>query len=185
MKQYIVFDMDGVLFDSEQLISRCWKEMGAKMGLPHIYETFLDCVGTTQKNTQAVFQRTYPGVSYDEFQKGCRAGFFGHVDAHGMPLKSGARALLHHLREANWGIGLASSTRRVLVQSQLEGVGLWHYFDQVVTGDQLERRQRGRWRTPTTAFAPPPPLGCVPSWCPTCCPPLRRCASSATSSSPT
>ena len=112
MKQYIVFDMDGVLFDSEQLISRCWKEMGAKMGLPHIYETFLDCVGTTQKNTQAVFQRTYPGVSYDQFQKGCRAGFFGHVDAHGMPLKSGARALLHHLREANWGIGLASSTRR-------------------------------------------------------------------------
>lgn len=139
MKQYIVFDMDGVLFDSEQLISRCWKEMGAKMGLPHIYETFLDCVGTTQKNTQAVFQRTYPGVSYDQFQKGCRAGFFGHVDAHGMPLKSGARVLLHHLREANWGIGLASSTRRVLVQSQLEGVGLWHYFDQVVTGDQLER----------------------------------------------
>ena len=139
MKQYIVFDMDGVLFDSEQLISRCWKEVGAKMGLPHIYETFLDCVGTTQKNTQAVFQRTYPGVSYDQFQKGCRAGFFGHVDAHGMPLKSGARALLHHLRDANWGIGLASSTRRVLVQSQLEGVGLWHYFDQVVTGDQLER----------------------------------------------
>lgn len=33
MKQYIVFDMDGVLFDSEQLISRCWKEVGAKMGL--------------------------------------------------------------------------------------------------------------------------------------------------------
>ena len=102
MKQYIVFDMDGVLFDSEQLISRCWKEVGAKMGLPHIYETFLDCVGTTQKNTQAVFQRTYPGVSYDQFQKGCRAGFFGHVDAHGMPLKPGARELLHHLREANW-----------------------------------------------------------------------------------
>ena len=139
MKQYIVFDMDGVLFDSEQLISRCWKEVGAKMGLPHIYETFLDCVGTTQKNTQAVFQRTYPGVSYDQFQEGCRAGFFGHVEAHGMPLKPGARALLHHLRQEDWGIGLASSTRRVLVQSQLESVDLWRYFDQVVTGDQLER----------------------------------------------
>ena len=139
MKQYIVFDMDGILFDSEQLISRCWKEVGAKMGLPHIYETFLDCVGTTQVNTQQVFERAYPGVSYDQFQEGCRAGFFGHVEAHGMPLKSGARALLHHLRQENWGIGLASSTRRVLVQSQWESVDLWHYFDQVVTGDQLER----------------------------------------------
>ena len=139
MKQYIVFDMDGVLFDSEQLISRCWKEVGAKMGLPHIYETFLDCVGTTQKNTQQVFERAYPGVSYDQFQEGCRAGFFGHVEAHGMPLKPGARELLHHLRQEDWGIGLASSTRRVLVQSQLESVDLWRYFDQVVTGDQLER----------------------------------------------
>ena len=96
-------------------------------------------MGTTQKNTQAVFQRTYPGVSYDQFQEGCRAGFFGHVEAHGMPLKPGARALLHHLRQEDWGIGLASSTRRVLVQSQLESVDLWRYFDQVVTGDQLER----------------------------------------------
>ena len=139
MKQYIVFDMDGVLFDSEQLISRCWKEIGTKMGLPHIYETFLDCVGTTQVNTQQVFERAYPGVSYDQFQEGCRAGFFGHVEAHGMPLKPGARELLHHLRQENWGIGLASSTRRVLVQSQLESVDLWRYFDQVVTGDQLER----------------------------------------------
>ena len=139
MKQYIVFDMDGVLFDSEQLISRCWKEVGAKMGLPHIYETFLDCVGTTQVITQQVFERAYPGVSYDQFQEGCRAGFFGHVEAHGMPLKPGARELLHHLRQEDWGIGLASSTRRVLVQSQLESVDLWRYFDQVVTGDQLER----------------------------------------------
>lgn len=139
MKQYIVFDMDGVLFDSERLISRCWREVGAKMGLDGIYETFLDCVGTTQKNTKQVFQRAYPDVSYAQFQAGCQAGFFGHVEQFGMPLKPGARELLRRLRQENWGIGLASSTRMVLVKSQLEGVDLWRYFDQVVTGDQLER----------------------------------------------
>ena len=55
MKQYIVFDMDGVLFDSEQLISRCWKEMGAKMGLPHIYETFLDCGAPPRRTPKPSF----------------------------------------------------------------------------------------------------------------------------------
>lgn len=139
MKQYIVFDMDGVLLDSERLISRCWREMGAKMGLKDIDATFLDCVGTTQKNTEQVFQRAYPGVSYAQFQDGFRSSFFRHIEQFGMPLKPGARELLRRLRQENWGIGLASSTRMVLVKSQLEGVDLWRYFDQVVTGDQLER----------------------------------------------
>lgn len=138
-REYIVFDMDGVLFDSERLISQCWKQTGAKMGLEGIYEVFLDCVGTTQQNTRQVFQRAYPEVSYGIFQKGCQAGFFGHLEQFGMPLKPGARALLSGLQEADWGIGLASSTRMELVKAQLESVDLWRYFDQVITGDLLER----------------------------------------------
>lgn len=139
MKQYIIFDMDGVLFDSEQLIAHCWKEAGERMGLDGIYETFLHCVGTTQKNTEQVFQKTYPKISFAQFQKDAMKGFFDHIDQYGMPLKSGARELLQRLRQGDWGIGLASSTRMELVKSQLESVDLWRYFDQVVTGDQLER----------------------------------------------
>lgn len=139
MKQYIVFDMDGVLFDSEQLIACYWREVGERMGLDGIYETFLNCVGTTQENTKQVFQQTYPNASYTQFQGSCSKGFLTHVDRYGMPLKAGARELLQRLRQADWGIGLASSTRMELVKSQLESVDLWRYFDQVVTGDQLER----------------------------------------------
>ena len=56
-----------------------------------------------------------------------------------MAVKPGARELLTHLREQGAGIGLASSTRMELVKGELESVDLFRYFDQVITGDLLER----------------------------------------------
>lgn len=47
-KKYVIFDMDGVLFDSERLIQRCWRQVGEQQGLADIGETFLQCVGTTR-----------------------------------------------------------------------------------------------------------------------------------------
>lgn len=138
-KQYIVFDMDGVIFDSERLIAQCWQQVGAELEMEGVLDTFLRCVGTTESNTQRVFQERYPDLPYAQFQKRCAERFFGFIQQEGMPLKPGARALLQRLREADWSIGLASSTRMELVKAELEGVGLWHYFDQVITGDLLER----------------------------------------------
>lgn len=138
-KKYVVFDMDGVLFDSERLIQRCWKEVGAHYGLPEIGETFLRCVGTTRVHTRRVFHERYPEFSYDVFQEGCRELFFGEIEETGMPLKPGAREILSHLQERGDGIALASSTRRELVECELKSVDLMRYFDQIVTGDQLER----------------------------------------------
>lgn len=138
-KQYIVFDMDGVIFNSERLIAQCWQQVGAELEMEGVLDTFLRCVGTTEGNTRRVFQERYPDLPYPQFQKRCADRFFGFIQQEGMPLKPGARELLQRLREADWSIGLASSTRMALVKAELEGVGLWHYFDQVITGDQLER----------------------------------------------
>lgn len=89
-KKYVIFDMDGVLFDSERLIQRCWRQVGEQQGLADIGETFLQCVGTTRRHTRGVFQARYPECSYDRFQEACRSLFFGAIEKTGMPLKPGA-----------------------------------------------------------------------------------------------
>ena len=139
-KKYVVFDMDGVILDTERMIQHCWQQVGARYGLPDIGETFLQCVGTTRVHTRQVFQERYPkGVSYERFQEGCRKLFFGGIQTDGMQVKPGAREILLHLREQGAGIGLASSTRMELVKGELESVDLFRYFDQVITGDLVER----------------------------------------------
>lgn len=139
-KKYVVFDMDGVILDTERMIQRCWQQVGERYGLPDIGETFLQCVGTTRVHTRQVFQERYPqGVSYERFQEGCRKLFFDWIGDQGMRVKPGAREILVHLREQGAGIGLASSTRMELVKGELESVDLFRYFDQVITGDLLER----------------------------------------------
>lgn len=139
-KKYVVFDMDGVILDTERMIQHCWRQVGARYALPDIGETFLQCVGTTRGHTRQVFQERYPqGVAYERFQEGCRKLFFDQIRADGMQVKPGARALLVHLREQGAAIGLASSTRMELVKGELESVDLFRYFDQVITGDLLER----------------------------------------------
>ena len=136
---FVVFDMDGVLFDSERLIQRYWLEVGRRHNLPDIGETFLQVVGTTRAHSRKVFESRYPDFSYTRFQDECRELFFGAIEDTGMPLKPGAEDILSHLRERHAAIGLASSTRMELVKWELESVDLLRYFDVLITGDLLER----------------------------------------------
>ncbi len=48
----VVFDMDGVIFDSERLILVCWEKVGQKHGLVGIKEAALDCIGTNAVKTK-------------------------------------------------------------------------------------------------------------------------------------
>ena len=40
----IIFDMDGVIFDSERAIYNLWKELSEKYGFDDIYEVYIQCI---------------------------------------------------------------------------------------------------------------------------------------------
>lgn len=48
----VVFDMDGVIFDSERAVMQCWKELADKYQIPDIEKAVLSCTGTTMKRTR-------------------------------------------------------------------------------------------------------------------------------------
>ena len=55
----VVFDMDGVIFDSERAVMQCWKELADKYQIPDIEKAVLSCTGTTMKRTRKFMGRIF------------------------------------------------------------------------------------------------------------------------------
>lgn len=136
----VIFDMDGVIFDSERLVLDCWEKVGEKYHLANIREVFIECIGTNKEKTKEIVHEHYgESFAYDKFAKEASLIFHDVVNSDGLPVKNGVRELLEYLRQNEVPVGLASSTRLAVVEEELKQAGLYDYFQVIVGGDQLKR----------------------------------------------
>jgi len=135
----VIFDMDGIIFDSERLVLDCWERIGEKYGIPDIGEVFMRCIGTNRVRTRQIvdehYGKTFP---YEKFSAESSALFHEMTEKEGLPIKAGVKEILTYLREEKIPLGLASSTRIAVVTQELKDAGLYEYFQTVVGGDLLE-----------------------------------------------
>lgn len=136
----VVFDMDGVIFDSERATMYCWLDLAEKYDIPNIKEPYYACIGTTMVRTREIMLETYgPDFPYDEYAKEASVMYHEKYDGGRLPMKKGIRELLVFLKENNKKIALASSSRRQTVVNQLRDANILEYFDAVICGDMVER----------------------------------------------
>lgn len=136
----VVFDMDGVIFDSERLVLECWEKIGEKYHLEGMRDAFLPCIGTNDIKTREIVLEHYGAdFPYDEFRHESSRLYHSIVDQGGLPVKTGVRELLSYLKKHTVPIALASSTRLEVVTQELKLAGLYEYFAVVMGGDQLKR----------------------------------------------
>lgn len=138
--QAVVFDMDGIIFDSERLIIECWKEVADKYGIADIERACEACLGVNATETREIFKSFYgQDFPYDEYKKEMSEMFHSRYDGGRLPVKVGVKELLQYLKEQGKKVGLASSTRSMVVKQELTDAGLIKYFDVVVGGDMVTR----------------------------------------------
>ena len=131
----VVFDMDGVLFDTERLCMEAWMAVAEKWGLPEMEEVFPQCIGLNANDSRQVVIGAYgEDFDYPLFRKETAAWFADYVDRNGLPVKPGVREILEWLKESRYIVGLASSTKEASVRSHVEMTGLSDYFS-VLTPD--------------------------------------------------
>lgn len=137
--QGVVFDVDGVLFDSERLMHRVWKEVGAEMGWPQPGEDYLEFVGNGRSIIYEKMLALYgPDFPKEDFLQGCSQRLQQQMEQNGVPLKPGVRELLDFLRSRNIPMALATSTAMVRTRPRMEIAGLTGYFQAMITGDQIQ-----------------------------------------------
>ena len=140
MKKQIIFDMDGVLFDTENLVFSCWKFAAGKFMLTGIEDVFYQVIGVSSEGTKKGFSKTYGDkLDYAQFREETHRMFDEKIEKNGVPLKTGARELLQFLKINGWRVGLASSTRVQRVEEMLKATNLYDFFEVIVGGDMIEK----------------------------------------------
>lgn len=136
----VIFDMDGVIFDSERIICDLWIQYAKEIGLPGIDELIIKCIGINDKATEELFLNTYGAdFPYRTHKKVISGRFHSRYDGGKLPKKPGIESLLKALKERNIQTALASSTRVEVVTNELRDAGLLQYFDYVIGGDLVNK----------------------------------------------
>jgi len=140
MSNSIIFDMDGVIFDTENMYRECWRKLAAEYNIPDIDEVYCRVIGTHAEMTKRVYMEFYGAdFEYDKLNKITLDMFHEKEEKEGIPVKDGVVPLLEWLTANNYNIGLASSTRTIIVKRQLSNANLIDYFKVVVGGDMVEK----------------------------------------------
>ncbi|MBO4400053.1 MAG: HAD family phosphatase [Lachnospiraceae bacterium] len=136
----VIFDMDGVIFDSERATYLCWKKVAEDHGLERMDEVYRRCIGVTLEVTRQICLDAYgEDFPYEQFAKEASELYHERYDGGRLPIKEGVREILSYLKGNGIPIAIASSTRQKRVTTQLDEAGLLSYFDAVVGGESVSR----------------------------------------------
>lgn len=139
MIEAIVFDMDGLLFDSERIVQRSWEEAGNQLGLEHMGETIYHTLGMNLAGRNHYFRNTIAkDFPCEEFAKQARTWFYKIVNEEGLPMKNGARELLEYGKANGYRMAIATSSRREYALKNLKAAKIYDFFDAGVFGDMVQ-----------------------------------------------
>jgi len=135
----LIFDMDGLIFDSERIVQKSWTITSKELGLPdvgaHIYYTIGFNAVRREEYFFKTFGQTFPS---EEFAVLARKNFQAVAEAEGMELKPGAKELMILAKELDLKVAVATSSREAHALEMLKEANLYQYIDGAVYGDRVK-----------------------------------------------
>ena len=135
----VLFDMDGVVIDTEKLYTRFWMEAARELGHPMTLEQALQMRSLGQGPSQEKLDSFFgPDVlEYDVLRSRRIELMDAFIAVHGVEEKPGIRALLAHLKEKSIPCAITSSSSIPLIREHLGNLGLLEGFTALCSGKDV------------------------------------------------
>ncbi len=137
----VIFDMDGLMFDTEVVYGMVWRALIEQRGYAVTEEQIGQLRGATRERHRLTFKKWYgmDTAASDALINDCMDCVATHIDSHPLVFKDGLRELMDALDERGIPMAVATGTRRVRTEAMLRKAGLRDRFAAVVCGDEVKK----------------------------------------------
>ena len=134
----ILFDMDGLVLDSEVLYTRFWREAAHSLGYPMTVEQSLGMRSLGKNLGQPYLESLFgPSVDYTTMRNKRIELMEAWVEIHGIPPKPGIFELLDDMERNGIAAAITSSSPMDSIRKHLSAVGLLHRFQKLCSGHDI------------------------------------------------
>ena len=135
-----IFDLDGLLIDSERIYRTVWQTATRRLGFELSDELHLQLIGRGRKGAIEKCLALAEGALEEEHLSAALAELDTEIFSRTqLPVKAGAVEILSELKERGMPIAVASSTVRTKLLQRLNQTGLDSYLSAIVAGDEVSR----------------------------------------------
>lgn len=131
-----IFDMDGLLLDTERVCMRIFKQACDAQNLPFYQDTYLSIIGRNSAGIDAILRDAY-GEDLDRLHAEWRKRYNQVVLHEAIPVKEGVVELLEWFKKNEIPTAVATSTQKEVALVKLKLAGLDRYFDSITTGCEV------------------------------------------------
>ncbi|MER2064667.1 MAG: HAD family phosphatase, partial [Alkalibacterium sp.] len=139
MNKVVVFDMDGLMFDTEPIYYKANQKTADVLNIPFDYSFYEKYIGASEDDFFAAMYDKFPNSNVQQFIKDSKKDVEDLLLSEPPAMKKGLVELLTYLKENNYRTVVASSSDRKLVEKLLDMSGLKGYFDNFIGGDEVAR----------------------------------------------
>ncbi|QUM84966.1 HAD family phosphatase [Moritella sp. 28] len=137
--QAAIFDMDGLLLDTERVCKGIFEEACASLSIPFLENVYLDIIGRNSQGIEKVIRAGYGSdLDYPVLHDAWRIRYNAVVKHQAIPVKDGVVELLTWLKNNNIPTAVATSTQQDVATIKLKLAGLDHFFDNLTTGCEVK-----------------------------------------------
>lgn len=140
MIKYILFDMDGVLINTEPLHYQIWKQVLNENNINLDYEVYKTCIGSTRAFLYDVIKKTC-GIDFtenDAIGKRFHEIKEEYIKTKGVPRIESVAETIRYLHDKGYHMAVASSSAPIYIEAHMEELGLTNFFEVLFSAENVK-----------------------------------------------